>query len=112
MKELTEIYNDLPIDAQMYRRYETLKRRLFHSYTILPQILIGMIAGLGSGVIVAKVYTNALIACVLTILCVLYLAFSSRIMFKIHTLLLMEYEIKLIEEKIADVKKDWANSEK
>lgn len=103
MKELTEIYKDLPIDAQMFKRYKTLKRQLYRKYTILPQIFIGMVTGIATGVLATGIYQQSLSIWTITALilfAIVYLWGLSRFLFSAHIQVLTEHEILLIEKKI------------
>lgn len=107
MEELANLYRDIPLNAEVYERYNTLKRQLYQNYTILPQIFIGLVAGLGSGIIVSLIENNFTQAIILGLFVVFYPAFTSRAMFKSHILILMEHEISLIERKIkCDMRKE------
>ena len=104
MEELTDLYRDMPLNAEVYERYNTLKRRLYQNYTILPQIFIGIVVGLGSGIIASLIKNDFRQVIILGLFVVFYPAFASRAIFKSHILILKEYEISLIEEKIKQPK--------
>ena len=105
MMELAQTYVDLPLDAQMYQRYNTLKRLLFLQYTILPQILIGAIIGIATSVITTEVYEKNMSAGAiigLVLLAVGYPYVLCQFIFPSHIQTLIEYEIRLIEEKMKE----------
>lgn len=103
IEELTDIYQNIPLSYEIYMHYSTLKRQLYHNYTVLPQIFVGAITGLGASIIVNEAINRPIFACFLAIPIVLYAAFASRAIFKSHILILKEYEISLIENKICSI---------
>lgn len=103
IEELTDIYQNIPLSYEIYMHYSTLKRQLYHNYTVLPQIFVGAITGLGASIIVNEAINRPIFACFLAIPIVLYAAFASCAILKSHILILKEYEISLIENKIYSI---------
>lgn len=107
MMGLAQTYVDLPPDAQMYQRYNTLKRLLFLQYTILPQILIGAIIGITTSVITTYITTEVYKPAIsiweiigIVVFAVGYSYVLCQFIFSSQIQALMEYAIRLIEEKM------------
>lgn len=108
MKELQEKFNDAKIDKELYRLYIDLKKQNFIIYNILPQILIGAMIGLATGITVGEIQNNLMIAIIigaviLTVGCI-YVLLTTLLVFKIPYQILIEFQIKLIEEKLGITK--------
>ncbi len=108
MKELQENFNDTPKDKELYRLYIDLKKQNFIIYNILPQILIGAMIGLATGITVGEIQNNLMIAIIigaviLTVGCI-YVLLTTLLVFKIPYQILIEFQIKLIEEKLGITK--------
>lgn len=108
MKELQEKFNDTPKDKELYRLYIDLKKQNFIIYNILPQILIGAMIGLATGITVGEIQNNLMIAIIigaviLTVGCI-YVLLTTLLVFKIPYQILIEFQIKLIEEKLGITK--------
>lgn len=108
MKELQEKFNDAKIDKELYRLYIDLKKQNFIIYNILPQILIGAMIGLATGITVGEIQNNLMIAIIigaviLTVGCI-YVLLTNLLIFKIPNQILIEFQIKLIEEKLGIMK--------
>ena len=117
MKELHNEYSKKTVDEKLYERYRSLKRQEYQIYTICPQILIGLLAGLSVGLLVTPLQDAFWIAPIWSIffsaVAVICCAVPALLIFKTHTKILIEYEIKLIEEKIeCDLKSEEMSSEK
>ena len=108
MKELQENFNDTQKDKELYRLYIDLKKQNFIIYNILPQILIGAMIGLATGITVGEIQNNLMIAIIigaviLTVGCI-YVLLTTLLVFKIPYQILIEFQIKLIEEKLGITK--------
>lgn len=107
MKELQEKFNEAPIDKELYRLYIALKKQNFIIYTILPQILIGALIGLATGITVGEIQNNLMIAIIGTVILTvgyIYVLLTNLLIFKIPNQILIEFQIKLIEEKLGIMK--------
>lgn len=104
MEELTDIYDNKYVDLQMLERYEMLKTQNFQLYTILPQVLISIVAGLGTGASIIALQTSAfagaIVGSAILILCIAFMFIYTMCNFKSSIQILIEYEIYLIERKI------------
>lgn len=104
MKELHKLYSCVPINRKLYKRYSTLKMQNFHIYTILPQILISVMIGLATGIVVGGFQNNIVAALVVglivLVVCIIYVFISALVIFKTPVQILIEFQIKLIENKI------------
>lgn len=96
--------------SELLERYRTLAERKYRIYDILPQIylgfVLGLVASLTYNLILNHTVTGLILGLFVCIVFVSAIIASMHIVFKINKKLFEEYELKVIQNHLDEIKKE------
>ena len=99
-----------PSRAELLERYRTLAERKYRVYDILPQIYLGFVLGLVASLVYNLILNHTVTGLILGLfVCVVFVSAifaSMHIVFKINKKLFEEYELKVIQNHLDEIKKE------